>query len=169
MTGTKRRETPLIVVTDPNQHVLMKVLDVSTILWFIFENFRLRRIHDVTYIDVKPSSIFANSIKPSKDPLFLYDDYCVLHLYFANILHLFGNPKFELWTLKGVSVILRSNFENRGFFNRWRYTLFNSQLLNAAPQSQTDSIFGISVVELVKPSFDQSWRNSKIMTGTPLN
>jgi len=27
MTGTKRRETPLIVVTDPNQHVLMKVLD----------------------------------------------------------------------------------------------------------------------------------------------
>ena len=98
MTGTKRRETPLIVVTDPNQHVLMKVLDVSTILWFIFENsgiFGLRRIHDVTYIDVKPSSIFANSIKSSIDLLFLYDDYCILHWYFANF-HFLGNPEFEL-------------------------------------------------------------------------
>ena len=55
MTGTKRRETPLIVVTDPNQHVLMKVLDVSAILWSIFENFGIRT-HDVTYIDVKSLS-----------------------------------------------------------------------------------------------------------------
>ena len=79
MTGTKRRETPLIVVTDPNQHVLMKVLDVSAILWSIFENFGIRT-HDVTYIDVKSLSFFTYIIKPSIDPLLKFRSWRLLYL-----------------------------------------------------------------------------------------
>ena len=69
MTGTKRRETPLIVVTDPNQHVLMKVLDVSTSLWFIFEHFGIRT-HNVTYVDVE--STCFNQITRCKDHFMVY-------------------------------------------------------------------------------------------------